>query len=672
MSDDGSAHVVERDAMSALTREQLDHAIQAYNEEVQRVDIGPTTDELIGPFTIVCLVMNRTIGSGIFETPPKVLSGTGSVGGALMTWFGAGLIALCGVLCWLELGLSVPYHGITDPNGVWTRVSTPRSGGEKNYLEYIFKRPVFFMPCIFGILFILMGSLAGNAIAFGINILVMAGRDPLSLDNPNMEKGPVIGIAIAILTICPLIHIMSRKGGIWINNTFAILKVGILLAIIILGWIHSAGGLQRAPGAISEMPRDKNFTDPAVTGSTINAAAKTNFNTATSFNTAESRAGDIGSAVQALLFAIYPYTGFEQPFYVLSEVRNPRKIFPAATIGAMVLTIVLYMLINISYLCVIPQETYTSITANKMDMAGTFFYYLFDNTTIGSDVPGTGRRVIAGLKAFCIIGNMLVLTYTAARVKQEIAKEGILPQSLFFATSHTTPLAKLFSRNPGPAVHLGPNAGTVDLDRHLEQSPMAALALHWFSSLCIIAVTSGMSPSAQYSFLISLYSYTIVAVLGVLSAGGLVYLKLDSYFRGEAGRRWHEKSAWPPREQPWMRKLSWVYAVVYAVAMLFVLFASFVSTGAGGPFSAKVLGYSPKEAAGIGLSSVLWGVLWWLGLEFWQWKGGFRLVVSRVPYIEPDGEGGYVQRAELVDHEQVVDVEVRRIPVSDFVVDNKD
>ena len=94
-------------------------------------------DQLIGPFTIICFVMNRTIGSGIFETPPKVLSGTGSVGGALITWFCAGLIVTCGVLCCLELGLSVPMHIVTEPNGQRHRVPTPRSGGEKNYVCYL-------------------------------------------------------------------------------------------------------------------------------------------------------------------------------------------------------------------------------------------------------------------------------------------------------------------------------------------------------------------------------------------------------------------------------------------------------------------------------------------------------------------------------------------------------
>jgi len=50
-----------------------------------------------------------------------------------MLWLTSGIIALCGLMCWLELGLTVPLHNVLEENG-WRKVSTPRSGGEKNYV----------------------------------------------------------------------------------------------------------------------------------------------------------------------------------------------------------------------------------------------------------------------------------------------------------------------------------------------------------------------------------------------------------------------------------------------------------------------------------------------------------------------------------------------------------
>jgi amino acid transporter len=47
---------------------------------------------------------------------------TGSVGISLMLWVIGGLLTLCGISVFLEFGLAIP-----------------RSGGEKNYLERVYR-----------------------------------------------------------------------------------------------------------------------------------------------------------------------------------------------------------------------------------------------------------------------------------------------------------------------------------------------------------------------------------------------------------------------------------------------------------------------------------------------------------------------------------------------------
>ncbi len=106
------------------------------NDAFQRFEVVPTQKQLLGRFTIYLLVLNRTIGSGIFAVPPKVLSGTGSVGGSLFIWFSCGIIVICGTLCWLELGLTIPFVTIRDQSGEEEEVSAPRSGGEKNFVSF--------------------------------------------------------------------------------------------------------------------------------------------------------------------------------------------------------------------------------------------------------------------------------------------------------------------------------------------------------------------------------------------------------------------------------------------------------------------------------------------------------------------------------------------------------
>jgi amino acid transporter len=494
------------------------------------------------------------------------------------------------------------------------------------------------MTSIFGILFIVLGNLAGNAVAFGIYIMIAVGKDPINSSTNNYEKGPVIGLAITVLTVCCLFHVFSRRGGILINNAFAVAKIGILLVITVLGFVHAGRKYLRSSDINEPPPVPQNKASIIATNITsvmINNATKINFDEA-SFKTT----GDIGSFIECFLFTIYPFSGFEQPFYVLSEVAKPRKVFPKATITAMLATIVLYMLVNISYFCVVPKESYTETSESTIDMAGAFFHDLFDSTY----GPHGGLRAMAALIAFSIFGNILVLTFTAARVKQEIAKEGILPKSLFFATSHTTPWARFQNRS-----RKSPNTGTeedLDFEMHLEKSPMAALALHWFFSIFLILITAMLQPATAYSFLVTLYSYVNVAVLGSLTGGGLLYLKMDSWRHKEHGRNWYNKVQWTPFLDP-------LPTILYFSAMIFLVFAAFVKPAGTSPFAEKVTLYAWVLVPAIGLSSLLWGVIWWFGLEFAQWKGRFRIEVSRRPYLDKDSEGNYVQRVELVDHERL-------------------
>jgi amino acid transporter len=502
------------------------------------------------------------------------------------------------------------------------------------------------MTSVFGIMFIVLGNLAGNAVAFGIYIMIAAGKDPVNSSTNNYEKGPVIGLAITVLTICCLFHAFSRRGGILINNTFAVAKVGILLVITILGFVHAGRKYLRSSG-INEPPpvphTNASVIVANITSSMINNATKIDFDTKTSFKSTD----DIGSFVESLLFAIYPFTGFEQPFYVLSEVAKPKTVFPKAAITAMLTTIVLYMLVNISYFCVVPKESYTETSESTIDMAGAFFHDLFDST-YGSHAA---MRAMAALIAFSIFGNILVLTFTAARVKQEIAKEGILPKSLFFATGHTTLWARFRNQSQNNPISVAED--NLDPKTHLEKTPMAALALHWVSSIFLVLITAMLQPATAYSFLVTIYSYVNVGVLGSLTGGGLLYLKIDSWLRKERGRKWYSKVQWTPLLDP-------LPAIVYFSAMTFLIFAAIAKPANGSPFAEKVTQYAWFLVPAIGLSTLLWGVVWWFGFELVQWKGRYRIHVSRTPYLEEDSEGNRVQILELVEHERLYSSGVRR------------
>ena len=504
-------------------------------------------------------------------------------------------------------------------------------------LEYILKKPRYFTICVYGIMFIVLGNISGNAIAFAIYAMIASGKE-LDQINEKSQRGVIYAIAIGLLTSCAALHIFTRRGGIILSNIFATIKMAMVLVLAILGFVHAGKKFLQSKGIDEMAVPNAPFN---ITSSMINNATSTNLGIHTSFSTPRH---DLGSYVESFLFALFAFTGFEQPFYILSEVKRPKTVFPKYVPGGMLLALALYMLVNIAYVCVVPKEAYTAIPTNTIDMASTFLHYLFDST-MG---PHTAQRVMAGLICVSIFGNVVVMTFTAARVKQEIAKEGILPLSLFFGTGHTTPgswiKAKFWDREE-PSRN---NNDPLQLEDHLAKSPMAALALHWLSSVTLIAVTGMLNPVTAYSFLTSLYAYSNTVMIGALISGGLLYLKLDS-IRKHSTRNWKTHTNYTPLLSP-------IHVVVYFCATWFLMFSAFVPPAAGSPYANAIEGYPWWILPMVCLTSLLWGVFWWLGLCVYQLSNRVTLTVQRKPWIERDEDGTYVQKAELVERRWLIHV----------------
>ena len=87
------------------------------------------------------------------------------------------------------------------------------------------------------------------------------------------------------------------------------------------------------------------------------------------------------------------------------------------------------------------------------------------------------------------------------------------------------------------------------------------------------------------------------------------------------------------------------------------MFTAFVPPTAGSPFEKTIQGYPWWVLPTVGLSSLLWGVVWYGGLKAIFWKRREILQVTRTPYIVKDEDGCHIQTAELVEHERLRDVQ---------------
>ena len=456
----------------------------------------------------------------------------------------------------------------------------------------------------------------------------------------------MIGLAISVLTICASFHAFSRRGGILLNNIFAFFKVGTLVVIILIGFIQA--GRKNLSKGINEMPKGTPGTTlQNITSSDINNAAAVNFNTGSHDSWGLDRRGDVGNYINTFLFALFPCTGYEHPFYVLSEIRNPRRVFPTLILGSTTFIIVLYMLTNIAYYCVVPEKTYLQDpTSANVDIAGMFFHQLFDHTG-----KNTAERVMAGLTAVSIFGNIIIFTFTAAKVKAEIAKEGILPWSFELGSGYTTPWGKWMGRASQQPVRPEDGASPprringVNIDDSPDQSPIAALGLHWFTSILVVLVAlAWKKPALEFSFLSYLYSYVSIGVIGLLTSSTLLYLKIDGWFLRNK-HDWESKVNWKPGY------LGPLPAVLFFLATVFFSVGAFVPPRSDTlPFHSRWVQYPHWLVPSIGVGSLLLGVVWWCGFQLYMLKRGEVLVVTRKPFLIDDDDGKKVQKYELIEH----------------------
>jgi amino acid transporter len=461
------------------------------------------------------------------------------------------------------------------------------------------------MTFMIGIMLIILGNSAGNSVSFGIYVAIAAGKDPI------YNKGSVVGLAIASLSVSAALHMSTRRGGILVHNLFAVFKISMLGAFLVALWCINAGG-EHLPSRMMLLKGDRSI----VYNAWIDNASDVYFGNFFAMDT-----DDLSSYIGNFLFALFSYTGFEEPLYVLSKFARPQKVFRKYAILGIAISTVLYNLVNISYFYVVQKNVYATISANSRNGANEFVLLLPGNN-YGLQIA---ERVMSAMIALSVFGNILVMTFTAARVEREIAKGGILPISLFFAYGHKPPWAWFKTRL----------ATVVDLDNNLENSPTTAFALVWGISIFLVLVTTPLKPTTQYFYLTTLYNYVPHIVVGLVAGGSLLYLKLHSLFLKEKGLDWPSK----PRFSPWLPPR---HAVIYFLATTIFTFVSFMPLDLRSTYGAW--GIMPI----IGLIILFWGVLWRLILKRTERRTRTHLVVSRTPHFVHDDDPRYMQTREVV------------------------
>lgn len=332
----------------------------------------------IGVISAIFLIFNRMVGTGIFATPSSIYNNSGSVGAALMIWFGGAVIAASGLMVYLEWGSALP-----------------KNGGEKNYLAYFYRKPKFLISSMFASYVFLLGWAASNSVVFGEYILVAAGKE---VDRWNQR-----GIGLACITFAFLLHSISVKWGLRLQNMLGLFKFGVIAVIVISGWVALSGRLNIEPTHAF----NNSFKGHTPTGYGV---------------------------VMALYNVIWSFIGYSNANYALGEAKNPNRILKIAAPTALVSVAILYMFVNISYFAVVPAS---EIASSGRILAANYFFIVFGPH---------GEKALSVFVALSALGNVLSVIFSQGRIVQELGRDGILPFSKLWASSKPfgTPLAGLF------------------------------------------------------------------------------------------------------------------------------------------------------------------------------------------------------------------------------------
>lgn len=298
------------------------------------------------------LAISRVVGSGIFATPGAIARSVGSPGLSLLIWIIGAVIAACGLAVALEYGCMLP-----------------RSGGQKVYLEFTYRYPRFLASTLVAINAVLLGFTASNCIVFSQYIL-------FALSANNAREWLRKGLAVGLLSAVTIVHAVTPKLGVKLQNLLGWIKIGIIIFMVLSG---SYVLLFRPP------------TD---------ARAQRTASPLSWHKLWENSSWNWGAIATALFKATYSYAGLDNVSNVLNEVKDPIRTLRSVSVTALVTSCVLYFLVNVAYFLVVPIE---EITESGELIAALFFQRVFGGQL--------GSRILPLAVALSAAGNVLVVVF---------------------------------------------------------------------------------------------------------------------------------------------------------------------------------------------------------------------------------------------------------------------
>jgi amino acid transporter len=256
---------------------------------------GPSFRKALSVFDGIAILIGITIGAGIYATPQRIAGYLSSFDSVILLWLLVGVFVFTSGLIYAELG---------------TRM--PNTGGEYVYISRCFGPFAGFMFGWAQLFIIRTSAAAGLA-------LIVADYFGYFVALNRVTK---IITALAVIFLLGVLNYIGIQRASVFQNISTILKVGALMAIIVVGILFSGG--------------HENLLSTRVAP--------------------EGSLSPLGNVVAALMLIIFSHTGWERIGYPAGEMKNPRRVIPLSLVIGIGLVVLLYALTNLTYHRVLGME----------------------------------------------------------------------------------------------------------------------------------------------------------------------------------------------------------------------------------------------------------------------------------------------------------------------------